>query len=327
MKLTNIPPITSIALAFFLIITFSVAGCTDKPDVFSIGIVTQIPKGFPAFEGFKSGMSELGYIEGKNLKYIYNEIESSDEQVIYDEIRRVIALDIDLLLTFENEATLKARDVVTGTDMPVLFIANPQPIELGLVDSLSRPGGNLTGVRIVDTTPKALEWLISIVPNAKKIYIPYDPEDDLSMMYVASLDNVADNLGVELVFDDVRSLEEVITAIQTLPDDVNAVLRIHCPIINQQGDNEIFRAAINRGIPVGASLELSGDVLMIFTSSFKGTGKQAAKLAHQIYKGMKPEDLPIEVSEVYFSINLKTAEILGIDIPENILIQAKTIIR
>lgn len=322
----NNPPKTGITLVILLVLTFFFAGCTDKPDVFTIGIVTQIPKGFPAFEGFKSGMDELGYIEGKNLRYIYSEIESSDEQVIYDEIRRVINSDIDLLLTFEDDITLKAKEIVTGTDMPLLFTANPQPIELDLVDSFSHPGGNLTGVRIADTTLKALEWLVLIVPNAKKIYIPYDPEDDVSMMHVSRLGNFADNLGVELVFDEIHSLEEAITAIQTLPDDVNAVLRIHCPILNQVNE-EFCRAAINRGIPVGASLVQSGDVLMIFTSSFKGAGKQAARLAHQIHNGIKPADLPVEVADVYFSINLKTAEKIGIDIPEDILMQAKTIIR
>jgi putative ABC transport system substrate-binding protein len=301
-------------------------GCKAPERIFTIGIPCQIPIDAPILEGFRTGMTELGYKEGKNIKYIYNTIPEMNNQVIEAKIKELLARDVDLLIILETEVALSAKEIVKGTNMPVLFSANLKSNENSLIESLNHPGGNLTGVRFANTNLKALEWLARIIPGAKKIYLPYNPDDVGITGELAGLDKTAYLLGIELVMDKIHSVEEAEKAIEGLPEDIGAIFRIPSPTLNAR-NIELSRAAIKRRIPVGASLLLDEDVLITLTCDFFDTGRKTARLAHQIHQGVKPADIPIESSEVYLTVNLKTAEKTGVTVSNDILAQAKTIIR
>jgi len=307
-----------------LLITYE--GCKAPARIFTIGIPCKIPVDAAILDGFRTGINELGYAEGRNVRYVYNVITEMNDQVIEAKIKELLAQDIDLLLILETEVALPAKEIVKGTDMPVLFCANIKSIEGSLVESLNHPGGNLTGIQFANTNSKALEWLARIVPGAKKIYLPYNPDDTGLIGELTGLDKAASQLGIELVMGKIHSVEEAVKAIENLPEDIDAIFRVPSPTLNER-NIELSRAAIERRIPMGASLLLDEDVLITLTCDFFNTGKKAARLAHQINQGIKPADIPVETSEVFLTVNLKTAEKIGIGIPNDVLAQARTIIR
>lgn len=194
------------------------------------------------------------------------------------------------------------------------------------MESLSHPGGNITGVRVTDTVSKALEWLVTVIPGAKKVYLPYNPKDVISTSPLEQANKTADQLGIEIVAHKIQSVEDAVAAIEAMPNDIDAVFRIPSVTLDPR-NNELSLAAIKRGIPMGAGLWLDEDVLITFSPDFFQSGKQAARLADQILKGTRPADLPVEASDISLVINLKTAEKIGLHIPDNVLVQANRIIR
>ena len=277
----------------------------------------------PTIEGFKAGMAELGYIEGENVTYIYHGVIAPDSETIKDEIRVLLASDVDLLFTLGN---LPAKEVVEGTDTPVVFGPIMQPVIEGVVESLRQPGWNVTGVTNGQGTSKALEWLVLVTPEAKRIYLPYNPEDEVSIAVLDGMQDAPSQLGIELVLAEVSSVEETVAAIENLPDDVDAIFRIPSPTLDPR-NGEISQAAIERGIPLGAPLTLDESVLITYGADFFEVGRQIARLVHQIRRGVEPDSLPVETSEFFLTINLRTAEAIGLDIPDEILEQADVIIR
>jgi putative ABC transport system substrate-binding protein len=293
---------------------------------FTIGVVSYVSIHAPVIEGFKAKMTESGYVEGDTVMYIDNGPVAPEPQAVDAEIENLLAQDIDLLFSVGNLATLRAKHAVEGTDMPVVFGAVARPVDKGIVKSLSQPGGNLTGSQTNSQGPKALEWLVTIVPGTRKVYVPYNPDESISIDVLNELSKASSQIGIELILDEVHSVEEALAAIEGLPDDVDAVFRIPSPTLDSR-NAELSRAAIEQGLPLGAGLPLDEAVLITLTSDFFTMGKQAARLADQIRQGIRPADLPVETAEFFLTINLKTADAIGIDIPNEILIQADTIIR
>src|SRR5262249_9738019 len=160
------------------------------------------------FDSFKAGMTELGYIEGKNVTYIYHGASKPEAQVIASEVRRLIDQKVDLLFTIGNLSTIEANRAVQGTTLPVVFAPVVNPVGTGVVASLAHPGGNVTGIQAIDNTPKALEWLLKFVPGTPKVYVPYTLADQVSVTSVQPLPAAAAQLGVELMLDPVRSPDE-----------------------------------------------------------------------------------------------------------------------
>jgi len=171
-----------------------------------------------------------------------------------------------------------------------------------------------------------LEWLVKIVPGAKKIYVPYSPEDGASIGTLASLGDTPSQLGDELVHGQVSSFDEALAAIENLPDDIDAIFFIPAPLLAARTE-ELSQAAIKAGIPTGASYPIAPSVLITDAANLFEVGKQSARQADQIFKGIKPAEIPIETAEDYSTINLQTAQAIGLEIPDEILRQADTIVR
>ena len=174
--------------------------------------------------------------------------------------------------------------------------------------------------------PKALEFLKLTVPDLKQVYLPFNPDDAVSVDYLRELNKTGSQVGVELILHEIHSVEEAVTAIENLKEDIDAVFMIPSPTLNLK-NSELSRAAIKRKIPMGAALQLDEDVLITFSADFSDAGKKMARMAEEILEGKNPADIPVETMEVKLIINLKTAEKIGILIPDGILVQADTIIR
>jgi len=307
-----------------LLLIFSGA-CWNRGKTITVGIAILTTSHIPVVEGFKAGMAEYGYVESKNIRYIYDGVLEDDPDAIDREIGKLLSQGVDLLFTGGNMVSLRAKKAVEGTDVPIIIGASSRPVEEGLVDSLQRPGGNITGVRTADSIPKMLELLAMVTPEKRKFYLPYNPDDQVSVVSLKGLNEAAAKMGIDLVIQEIRSVEEAVSSIKTLPRDIGAIYRLPSPTLDSR-NSELTMAALERGIPIGSVLPLDESVLLVLAADPFESGRQAARLADQIIKGARPSDLPVETSDAYLTVNLKTAERLGINLPNDILALANNII-
>lgn len=311
---------------FACLLFLSPAGVNGMPVGFTIGVVCEVKTLLSVLEGFKTGMTKLGYVEGKDVKYIIS-VTGGNKKEIAAKTRVLLAQKADLLLTIGNQAAITAKEITEANGIPVLATACMNPVESGIVKSLNYPGGSVTGVMVPKIMPKALEWLKTIIPGLKKIYVPYNPEDEASETALFGIEQAASRLDLTIVCKKINSAEEAIRDIETLPKDIQAILRIPSPTLAPRIE-EISRAAIKKGLPLGAISSLEKEeALVVFSADLYEIGMQASRLVNQIRLGVKPSDIPFEQSEAYLTINLKTAEKLRIKISDDVLAQAKNIIR
>ncbi len=314
-------------LSWMVIAALLVSGCssTQAKKTYTIGVINYFKPLESIVEGFKTGMTELGYVEGENVTYIYNGVLEDNPQVIDAEVKNLLDQKVDMLLTLGNPTTLSAIKAVEGTKIPVVFAPVTDPVGLGVAQSLGNPGGSATGVQSANNAPKALEWLVKILPGTKQVYVFYNPIDGASVSTLKPLPDAAAQLGIELVANEVQSPEEELAIIKTMPEDA-AIFIIPAPSLGP-GLSDVKKLAIELGIPAGGYNDTGEDLVFSYTSDRIEQGKQAARLADQIFNGSKPGDLPVETAESFLRINLKVATAMGIDIPDSIIAQADTVIR
>lgn len=328
-NLSHNQPRTRWAILSWLIVfgvLLSACGGTTQPKTYTIGVVNYVPALDQVLDGFKARMAELGYVEGQNVKYIYRGVTAPDPQTLDREVKSLLDQQVDMFLTMGTLPTLTAKQAVTGTDVPVVFAPVINPVEEGAVASINRPGGNVTGVQNGHTIAKALEWLNRIAPKATKVHILYHPEDEVARTSIKPLPEVASRLGIELVLDETRSSEEALATIKALPKDA-ALFFVASPKLDPV--TSLIDAAVQRGLPVGSASNghVQAGAVVSYAANFSAMGAQAARMADQILKGTKPADMPVETAEFFLNINLKSAQIIGLDIPDTILVQANTVIR
>jgi putative ABC transport system substrate-binding protein len=236
--------------------------------------------------------------------------------------------DIDLLLTAGVDATRAARE---ATDrIPIVFVGGSDPVALGLVKGFARPGGNVTGVTDLDIelTPKRLELFKDIIPGLHKVLLPYDVSDRYTAAQLPAYRAAARRLGVVLVERPVRTQAEAQAAIGGLrTGEVDGILAPRFLALNIPGF--MLEATARQAIPTmfhdGYFVEQGG--LASYSASRYQSGRQAARLADRILKGVPPADLPVErPTRLELAINLRTARALGLTIPQAVLLRADRVI-
>ena len=322
----------SSCLLFFIVLLstvllFSLAGCR-QPKVFKIGIVNINPGLEPVVAGFKAGMSKKGFVEGKNIIYIYKRPQAGTDQ-IDAALKDLIAQKPDLLLTITTHVTQRARLAVKGGKMPVVFAPVFSPVESGLVNSLVHPGGNLTGIQVGGNIAKALEWHKTVVPKSRRILVPCKCEEEnrVQEQSFSELEKAASKLGLELVVAEFQTLNDLKALMAAVPGDIDSIWLLNSPFAVSRMD--VFtEAAIKRKLPLSTGTSQSGvGVLMSYGQNTFRTGEQASRLAHKILEGASPAYLPVETSDFYLTINLQTAHAIGIKVPDSVLQQADRIVR
>jgi putative ABC transport system substrate-binding protein len=221
--------------------------------------------------------------------------------------------------------TQAAQRATAGTDIPVVFVPVNDPVGAGLVDNLRNPGGNITGITFGVQEARRLEWLIQVAPTIEQIYIPYNPEDRSAVLALETVSEAAPKLGVELITREVRNLEEITAAVENIPEEADAIFLLPDSLLGGRA-NKFVELQLPTSAANPRDLADHG-VLTSYGIEITAAGKQAARLADQILRGIKPADLPVETAEFYLAINLKTAEAIGLDISDEILLQADIIIR
>jgi len=313
-----------IALTLFLVIfvLFYVSCDSGKNNIYTVALVDPNKGTWPAMEGFISGMSDYGYIEGKNIHYIRIDSDVDLDKKVSD----LVSQKVDLFFTATTPATRLVQKATIGTHIPVVFFLH-DPVESGIVRSLTHPEGNVTGIKVRGSTPKALQWLTTIAPKTKHIFVPISYDTRANEQSLEDLEGAAKTLGIKITVARVETPAELDTALESMPEDIDAIFTIHSILVASNID-KVVDAAINRGIPLGSSLgKIQQGITITYSPEHDQIGKQASRLAYRIIKGNKPSDLPVEVADFYLGINLKSAKAIGLEIPEDVLKQADFIVR
>lgn len=300
--------------------------------IYQVGILSGLSYVREITDGFKSKMTELGYQEGKNIVYDVQETDF-DMAAYKDILKNFVADKVDLIFVFPTEASLEAKEATKGTDIPVLFsFANIEDVDL--VENIRQPGGNITGVRYPgpDLAVKRFEIMLELVPQAKRILIPYQRGYPIVASQLQVLSPVAETAGVtlmELPADNAAELQTFLKQRYTAGINFDAILALAEPLfVTPDAFTVLAKFADEHKVPIGGAYMTVENYGSIFGVNVKiiETGKQAAILADKILQGMPAGTIPVISSENFFQIDYNIAQKFGITIPEELLNTADEII-
>jgi putative ABC transport system substrate-binding protein len=283
----------------------------------------------PRVEAFRHGLRALGRVEGQNLAIEYRYTDGKFER-LSDIAAELVRLNVDVLVAATTNAALAAKNA-TRT-IPIFFIGVSDPIEAGLVDSLARPGGNITGLTNIAPvlSGKRLELLKETVPKLSRVAVLWDPQNPGSTPQWRESERAAKELGLQLHSMQVSHAENYENAFKQATRARSTALAVTLnPLANSNQKRVVDLAAKNRLPAIYARKEfVEAGGLMSYGPTFAADGPDAARLVDKILKGAKPADLPVEQPTKFeLMINLKTAKTLGLTIPPVVLIRAERVIK
>ena len=310
-------------MALVIPLSFIFSACQQEEEPIQIGVVNFLPAMDKVLAGFQESMKDFGYEEGTEIIYIYDGPAASTEDLpsIAEDL---VNAEVDLILAFSTVSALATKTATEGTNIPVIFAPVTDLKGSGLIG----PGSNLTGVTNGGSDRKRLEWMVEIVPDVQVVYIPYNPNSS-ALSALAEVKETAEELGLTIIERQVEDQADIITAVSEIPETVDAIFIL--PDIVTVAEIPIFyEATLSREIPIvgveTASVEQGA--LFSFGLDFEEVGHQAAGMADQLLKGNSSvSELPVEPTDFFLDINLATAEIIGLEIPDEVLEQARNIYR
>jgi putative ABC transport system substrate-binding protein len=278
---------------------------------------------------FLQGLKEAGHVEGQNVAVEYRWAENQYDRLpalAADLVRRRVAV----IVAITSPAAVAAK--AATTTIPIVFVTGGDPVALGLVASLNRPGGNVTGSANLagELAPKRLQLLRELIPGATVYGALADPGFPATPSIIADLQAAAHTLGLPLVVVNARTDRDLETAFATFSRQrIGAVLVSNSPFYNQHIE-QLAALAAGHALPAMFPYReyvLAGG-LMSYGSSFDHMYRQAGIYTGRILKGENPADLPVEqATKLELAINLKTAKALGLTVPETLLATADEVIQ
>ena len=274
---------------------------------------------------FRQGLKEAGFVEGQNvaIEHRWDQTERSTV-LVADLLRRQVAVIVG-----NTPAALAAK--AATTTVPIVFVTGGDPVREGLVTSLNRPGGNVTGISFISAQlgSKQLGLLRELRPGAAHIAVLVDPKWPLTERFVSELRAAALAVGQQLIVLDVSSDREIETAFTTLVQRGAGALHVGIGAFMGSQRERIVALAARHGIPAIYTWReaVADGGLMSYAPSIADAYRQASIYAGRILKGEKPGDLPVILATKFeFVINLKTANALGLTIPPGVLAIADEVI-
>jgi putative ABC transport system substrate-binding protein len=281
----------------------------------------------PRLAAFGQGLKEAGFIEGQNVAIEYRSAEDQTDRLpllVADLLRRQVALIVG-----NTPAALAAK--AATTTVPIVFVTGGDPVRYGLVTSLNRPGGNVTGISFISAElgSKQLGLLRELRPAAARIAVLANPKWPLTERFVSELRAAALAVGQQLIVLDVSSDREIETAFTTLVQRGAGALHVGLGSFMISQRERIVALASRHALPTISSYRefVEAGSLMSYAPSITDANRQAGIYAGRILKGEKPGDLPVMLPTKFeFVINLKTAKALGLEVPDRLLIAADEVI-
>jgi putative ABC transport system substrate-binding protein len=277
---------------------------------------------------FRRGMTDLGYVEGRTHVLEIRWAEGRPEETLPGFARELVSMGVELVVSVSSQGLVQAKPALAS--VPVVMAASNYPVERGLVTSLSRPGGNITGIATFTsgTFEKRMQLLAEAVPRATRIAVLRLPGDQNDYI-VRDLERSAQQLGLKLQVLEVRRVEDFSSAFEgAVRGNAQAIMTAQGPFFLQHL-RPFAELALKHKLPSfsGEPTAAQAGVLMSAGASISASCHRAATYVERILKGAKPADLPLEQSTTLgLEINLKTARALGVTIPPSVLLRADHVI-
>jgi len=310
----------AICVALFLFpLLLSLAQAQQPQRVIRIGVLNQAwAANHPAVDGLKEGLRDQGYIEGRDVIY-ETRFTKGDPDATSAAAKELVSSGVDLIFTSNEPATLAAKEATQR--IPIVFTLVGDPVLTGIVSSLAKPGGNLTGIssRATELAPKRLEVLKTLVADLRRVWFIYYRSDITDTAALSSLREAARRLDVELVVRGVNDSAEVNLLLkQVRPGD-----GLLAPAVDTLDIPATVLEAANVPSVFPTALWVEHGALVSYGPNFRSQGVQAARLIVKILRGGRPADLPVEGADrIDLAVNLSTARQLQLIVPTKILVRA-----
>ena len=276
---------------------------------------------------FVQRLGELGFVDGRTMTLATGFAEGSIERAT-EIAAELVRLKVDIIVTHGDAQVLAAKRATAA--IPIVFAATGDPVGGGLVASLAPPGGNVTGLSLAlpDTAGKRLELLREIVPGLRRLAIIGNVTNPLVVLELGAVQAAAHTLGLDTVTSEIRGDEDIASAIDQLNGRVEALYVCIDPLLNNNAAR-FNGLAVAARLPVVWSLREQAEAggLISYGPDLPSMYRRAAELVDKILRGAKPADIPVEQPTRFnLVVNLKTANALGLAIPEAFLARADEVI-
>lgn len=279
-------------------------------------------------QALRAGLRDLGYVEGKNLVIEFRWADTVRQ--LNEAAAELARMKVDIIFatsSTESEAARRATDTI-----PIVFATHADPESAGHVASLARPGGNMTGLAEIQTviTPKRLEMLKAAVPEATRFGVLWTPTAPSGRPFVQAAEAAGKKLGVRLLTVSVSTVAEFDGALAKMAQDRAGGVLVHGAALTARQNRELLaEVALKHRLPTmfGVRENVVAGGLMSYGPDHLDLTRRAAVYIDKILKGAQPADLPIEQASKYqLVINLKTAKMLGLTIPQSVLLRADQVL-
>jgi putative tryptophan/tyrosine transport system substrate-binding protein len=274
---------------------------------------------------FRQGLAELGFVEGRNVAIEFRWAEGQHNRLAAL-AAELVNLQVTVIVAPGGApAALAARSATTT--IPIVFEMGADPVAMGLVDSLSRPGGNLTGVSSlsVEVTPKRLEFLHQVLPAAGVFAVLVNPTSPTVESQLRNLQSAAGAVGLKLHVLHASAARDLDTVFATLSQLRASGLVIASDTFLGTHGEQLAALAVRHAVPAvhqSRDFTIAGG-LMSYGGSFVESHRQAGIFTGRMIMGAKPADLPVrQVTKIEFLVNLRTAKSLGVTFPRSLLVLA-----
>ncbi len=318
----------SLVVAAFIVAAPLAAEAQQAGKVYRIGLLSPTSQGL-GMEAFREGLRTLGYVEGHNVVIEHRSAEGNFDR-LPDLAAELVRLKVDVIVAVVTQASLAAKNA-TKT-IPIVMLAVGDPVGSGLVTSLARPGGNVTGTSFpsVEVAGKSLEVLKRVVPKLHRVAVLWNPANPVfQAQMVKETEAAARSLGIQLRLLGARDAKEIDGAFKAMAKERPEALAVIVDPVFVAHRAQIATLAAQSHLPSVSAFSEYAEAggLMAYAPNFFEPGVRAAAQVDKILKGAKPADLPVEQATKYgLVLNLKTAKVLGLTIPPFVSVQADRVI-
>jgi putative ABC transport system substrate-binding protein len=294
-----------------------------------IGFLAQAPVATATVESFRNGLRDLSYTEGKDIIVEYRDAKG-DPARLGPLASDLVAQNVDVMVVVGGEATLAAKKA--SSTVPIVMAGASDPVRSGLVSSLARPGGNVTGLTTAgpESSAKRLELLKEIIPSVSRLAILAYTANPAYRLQVSEVEDAARAINLELQVFEIQQPNDLHTAFESVKKSRAGAVNVLTSAFLSAHRKTLVDIALRSKLPViynnTAFVEAGG--LISYGPDILDNFRRAATYVDKILKGARPENLPVEQPRKFdLAINLKTAKQIGVTIPPHVLARADRVIK
>lgn len=318
-----------VALVAFFLVASAGSDSSGAQPVQRVGLMhvglDHVPK---SLDGITAGLEQLGWVDGENIELIWRNLDKTEAE---NQAKAFVFQDVDVIVAFEDTSIRAAQKATVKSKTPIVFLHPSDPVRDGLVETLARPGFNLTGVfGARDLVARHLELYTQLVPGLERVLALVDPQDPGTEFALEETKTAARRLDVELVIRDATEAADIQQVFRSLrPEEVDAVMLLSSTLrLNHTALT--LRLAKRAGLPVHAHRKdwVEQGALFSYGSDLYPIGFVGARYVDTILDGTNPSELAVqEIPDVEFALNLATARRLGIRVPRPKIVEADVVYR